>query len=614
MDAGFPQVYHQACLPYCYYDKYSRKVILRLVLSGEADAVSLIYGDPFCCTRTGKTYRWQYQETALEKQLSGEAAGPAVWQAALELPLRRRLKYGFRIKAGPGDYYFSENGLEPYTLERAVKNYNQFFFPFIHEVDAPSAPEWVQDTVWYQIFPERFCNGDPSLSPPGTADWERGKPETANFFGGDLPGIRQKLGYLRDLGITGIFLNPVFKAPSNHKYDTEDYFTIDEHFGTLEDLKGLVEDAHALGIRVILDGVFNHIGERHPFWQDVLKNQEKSVYRNYFHIHSFPVKDRYSNPEKIPFDAFAMSSRMPKWNTENPQARRYLLDAAVYWIRECGIDGWRLDVSDEVSFDFWRAFAGEVRAAKQDLYILGEMWHDASNWLNPGYFNAVMNYPAGFAIADFFLRKTIGPGEFTRRIFQTLGRYSDLHNRLAFNLLDSHDTPRALTLAGGDKPALRNAFTLLFLLPGSPCLYYGTEMGLTGSGDPECRKPMIWGENRRDRELLSFFRDLVAFRKKHIALINSCTMRYEAENGVSRWIIGGGENTLRAVYTGENPVEAAGEAGQYVFSAAPLNNGEIPPFTLAVFHNCCPKTSDLGQQSYLREDMIFDRSVMSSLH
>ncbi|MDR2177883.1 MAG: glycoside hydrolase family 13 protein [Treponema sp.] len=584
MEAEGPRVYHRADLPDCYYDTHDKKVIIRLNAACDVDSVSLVYGDPFEHVKAADTYRWQYREASAEKRLCGKGILPAVWCAALELPRRRRLKYGFRIKTGTGEYYFSENGLEPYSEEAATRTFNHFFFPFIHSVDAPEAPSWVAGTVWYQIFPERFCNGNPALSPPGTADWERDAPGPANFFGGDLPGIRQKLDYLADLGITGIFLNPVFKAPSNHKYDTEDYFTVDEHFGTLEDLKGLTADAHARGIRVMLDAVFNHAGERHPFWQDVLKNQEQSVYREYFHIKSFPVKERYRDPDKMPFDTFALDSRMPKWNTENPQARRYLLDAAVYWIRECNIDGWRLDVSDEVSFDFWRDFAGKVRAVKPELYIVGEMWHDASNWINPGYFNAPMNYPLGFAIAGFFLRKTTGPGEFTGRLFRALSRYSDFHNRLAFNLLDSHDTPRTLTVAGGDKPALRNAFTMLFLLPGSPCLYYGTEVGMTGGGDPECRKPMIWDEKRQDRELPAFFRDLIAFRKEHIALINSCTMRYEAEGGVSRWIIGGGENALRAVYTGENPVKASGETGECVFSAAPVINGEIPPFTLAVFH------------------------------
>jgi glycosidase len=212
------------------------------------------------------------------------------------------------------------------------------------------------------------------------------------------------------------------------------------------------------------------------------------------------------------------------------------------------------------------------------------MWHDASNWLNPGHFNAAMNYPLGFAVIDFFLRKTVNAITFTGRLTAALSRYSDLHTRVAFNLLDSHDTSRALTAANGDKRALRNAFTMLFLLPGSPCIFYGTEIGMEGKGDADSRRPMIWDEKRQDRELLSFFRDLIAFRKKYIAIINSCTMRYESENGVFRWIIGGGESALRAVYTGEKPVEAGGEAGKCVFSAAPVHNGEIPPFTLAVFY------------------------------
>jgi glycosidase len=555
------------------------------------ELVSVIYGDPFAYAKTrgpaGTEYCWQFEETSLEKQLSCGGAGPVVWRAKLALPRRRRLKYGFRLRAAGEDYYFSENGLTAYSREAAVRNYNHFFFPFIHEVDAPRVPSWVPDTVWYQIFPERFYNGDPSLSPPKTEDWERGKPGHANFFGGDLPGIRQRLGYLRDLGITGIFLNPVFKAPSNHKYDTEDYFAIDGHFGGPEDLKGLVEDAHALGIRVMLDGVFNHTGEKHPFWQDVLKHQGKSVYRDYFHIHRFPVKERYPDPEKMSFDTFALDPRMPKWNTENPQARRYLLDAAVYWIRECNIDGWRLDVSDEVSLDFWRAFAEETRAVKEDLYLVGEMWHDASNWINPGYFNAVMNYPLGFAVADFFARKTIGAEEFTRRLFRVLSRYSDLHNSLAFNLLDSHDTARILTAAGGDKLALRNAFTMLFLLPGSPCLYYGTEVGMAGGGDPECRGPMVWQEERQDRELLAFFKALIALRGEHRGLIKEGAMSYGTRQGAACWEIRREGRGLAAVYAGDRALDSGElekELGRPVLCTGQITEGNIPPRSMAVYY------------------------------
>jgi glycosidase len=337
----------------------------------------------------------------------------------------------------------------------------------------------------------------------------------------------------------------------------------------------------------MLDAVFNHIGQRHPFWQDVLKNQEKSVYREYFHIKSFPVKDRYRDPEKMPFDTFAMSAQMPKWNTENPQVRRYLLNAAVYWIRECDIDGWRLDVADEVSFDIWRAFAGEVRAVKPDFYIVGEMWHDASNWINPGYFNTPMNYPLGFGIADFFLRKTIGPVEFNERLFRALLRYSDFHNRLAFNLLDSHDTPRVLTAAGGDKLALRNAFTLLFLLPGSPCLYYGTELGMSGDGDPECRKPMVWDEKQQDRELLAFFKRLIKLRYKHLGLINHGVMTYRPFEGADSWELGDRKKTITVVYTGTEPLEAAvceKHLGRNILYTDHLIQGIIPPHSAAVYY------------------------------
>ncbi|MDR0709808.1 MAG: glycoside hydrolase family 13 protein [Spirochaetaceae bacterium] len=591
MELNVPFAEHYASLPYCYYDRYQEKVILRLVSSADVIHVTVIYGDPFETEKSGgfsdSSWVWRHERAALEGQYRDAAR--IVWRTGLKMPRRRRMKYGFVLETAEGAFYFAEKeGIAPYTGDSIKDNFNFFFFPFIHEVDAPSVPEWAPDTVWYQIFPERFYNGDPSISPEETSGWETGKPEHYNFFGGDLAGIRQKLGHLKELGVNGIYLTPVFSAPSNHKYDTTDYFTVDSHFGTKDDLKALVAEAHRAGIRVMLDAVFNHIGASHPFWQNVLKNQEKSAYRDYFHIHSFPVREKYRDRFGINYDTFAFVANMPKWNTENSQARKYLIDAAVYWIKECDIDAWRLDVSDEVSLDFWREFSRSVREAKADCYVLGEMWHDASNWLNPGYFSAAMNYPLGFAVTDFFLKKTsdrkAGAFAFTGKLTAALSRYSELHTRAAFNLLDSHDTPRALTVAKGDKLALRNAFTMLFLLPGSPCIFYGTEIGMEGENDTDSRRPMIWDEKRQDRELLAFFRDLIAFRKDNIAIINSCSMRYEAEKGVSRWIIGAGENTLRAVYTGEKPVEAGGETGECVLSAAPINNGKIPPFTLAVFY------------------------------
>jgi glycosidase len=589
MEAGFPCVCHRAALPYCYYDRYQQKVVLRLVSSGDVESVEIIYGDPHDFTReqNREDFVWRHEESSLQKQLSG--GGQIVWRIELALPYWRRLKYGFRIGAGGEKYYFSDNGLMKFGPETLREVFNYFFFPYIHEVDAPSVPQWVKDTVWYQIFPERFCNGNPSISPEKTADWENDRPGHTSFFGGDIPGIIQKLGHLKDLGVTGIFLTPVFKSPSTHKYDTEDYFTIDEHFGDMQDLRDLTQKAHALGIRVMLDAVFNHIGDTHPFWQDVLKNQEKSAYRDYFHIREFPVKSRYTDTRRMGYDTFGFTSRMPKWNTENPEARKYLLEAAEYWIRECDIDGWRLDVSNEVSFDFWAAFVRRVRSVKDDFYILGEMWHDASSWINGGYFTAAMNYPLGFAITDFFLKKKIDAGAFTERMFRALSRYGDLHNQAAFNLLDSHDTKRVLTLAGGNREAVKNAFTLLFLLPGSPCIYYGTEIGMPGGdGDPDNRGPMIWDEKKQDRELFAFFKKLIAVRYEYPEIISQGKITYKKAMGLDCWEFSGGSGRLSAVYTGELSADSDSLEriyGRGILFTGQITKGSIPPQTVAVYYS-----------------------------
>jgi glycosidase len=586
MKKNVPLARHQAALPYCYYDKARDRVVICLAVSGRVEKVSILYGDPHVYAPRAEDpdapWAWQYAEAALGRRYAG--MDESSWMIELALPPWRRLKYAFVIESGKKKYYYSEKGLVPYKSEYARETFNHFFFPYAHAVDAPEVPAWAAETVWYQIFPDRFYRGGSAVPPEKPADWEKDEPAVNNFFGGDLSGVRQKLDYLADLGINGIYLTPVFSAPSNHKYDTRDYFSIDEHFGDLEEMKSLVREAHSRGIRVMLDAVFNHIGETHPFWQDVLKNQEASPYRDYFHVRRFPLRKDSPDRKDLDFETFAFERRMPKWNTENPEARRYLLDAALYWIRNCDIDAWRLDVANEVSFDFWGEFSREVRAAKKDFYILGEMWHDASSWINGGYFSSAMNYPLGFALIDYFLKKTIGPEELTSRLAGALCRYSPLHTQAAFNLLDSHDTARVLTLAGGDKLAVRNAFTLLMLLPGSPCLYYGTEIGMAGGGDPQNRRPMIWDETRQDRGMRDFFKALIALRKERLALIRAGGLSFRRLGSARCWELAGGGMTL--VQAGKKPVPAkfARRFGRRIFlSAGEDAAGGVPPGALGVF-------------------------------
>jgi len=277
---------------------------------------------------------------------------------------------------------------------------------------------------------------------------------------------------------------------------------------------------------------------------------------------------------------------MPKWNTENPALRAYLLKAALKWIRECGIDAWRLDVANEVSLDFWREFAQAVRAEKKDFYIVGEIWHDASPWLDAGLFDAAMNYPLTFAINEFLLRRTCGAREFNTRLGDVLSRYSGLHNRMTFNLLDTHDTERALTIAGGDTLALRNAFLMLFFLPGSPCIYYGDEVGLEGGRDPFCRKPMIWDEEKQDRSLLRFFRALIAWRRRHAWALNTRAFRFLEEGNARLWERpgSGSEAPLTLLYAEDGPVDIQRLGlGEPALVTSEAEGNILPQRTMAVF-------------------------------
>jgi 1,4-alpha-glucan branching enzyme len=259
-------VLHRPELPWCYYDRERNRIILRLLAPGEVKAAFLVYGDPYdnALDRDG-VRRWKTAEAAMTRQYAGAGPG-SVWRIEAEVPPRRRLMYRFRLETPEGILHVSSGGAVPEETnpfeDREDSYFDHFFYPFVHEADSPQLPPWVKETVWYQIFPDRFYRGSAAPSPAGCADWDRDAPGHRNFFGGDLPGITEKLGYLRNLGINGLYLTPVFKAPSNHKYDTEDYYRVDEHFGSAEDLKRLAGEAHALGMRVMLDAVFNHAGER----------------------------------------------------------------------------------------------------------------------------------------------------------------------------------------------------------------------------------------------------------------------------------------------------------------------------------------------------------------
>lgn len=501
----YAAIHHQPFSTDAYsYDGRTVHIKIR-TKKNDADHIRVIWGDPYWYNDG----RWLANEQPMKKIAATDVHD--YWFAEVVPPFRR-LQYAFVITDDHEDIFFGSSGVCSYN-EKTLETIHYYFkFPFVHEADTFQAPEWVKSTVWYQIFPERFANGREDLSPKNALPWGSTDPDVNDFFGGDLQGIVDKLDYLEDLGVNGIYLTPIFSAPSNHKYDTLDYFSIDPHFGDPELFRTLVSQLHQRGMRIMLDAVFNHIGSASPQWQDVVKNGAQSRYKDWFHIHSFPVREDN-------YDRFAFTADMPKLNTANPEVQKYLLDIALYWIREFDIDGWRLDVANEVDHVFWKTFRKAVSAEKPDVYILGEIWHSAEPWLRGDEFHAVMNYPFTEPMIEYFADQTIPASRMAHRVNAHLMNGMKQANEVMFNLLDSHDTKRLLTRCGNDEKKARALLAFMFAQTGSPCIYYGTEIGLDGENDPLCRKCMVWEKEKQNQDMLRFMKRLIALRKQENTLL-----------------------------------------------------------------------------------------------
>lgn len=418
-----------------------------------------------------------------------------------------RLAYIFQIENENQIYYFSEDGLtETYNFEEGF--YDFFQLPYINANDVMPMVDWMKQATFYQIFVDRFYMGNRAKDTSYiNMKWED-KPTPKSFAGGDIRGITEKLDYLMELGITAIYLTPIFQSLSNHKYDTIDYMTIDPQFGTKEDFAGLVKEAHARGIRVVLDAVFNHCSMQMRQFADVLEKGKNSRYYNWFVIcGDFP------NPEKCNYECFAACNYMPKLNTANEEVQDFLIQIALYWLKEFDIDGWRLDVSDEISHGFWRKFRQAVKREKADAVIIGENWHDAYPYLQGDQYDSIMNYAFTKACLDYFARGTFDAAQMAEKLNANLMRNTEQVNRMMLNLLDSHDTHRFFTEVKKDKDKLVAAVALTIVFPGAPCIYYGTEICMEGGYDPDSRRGFCWDETAWDKEVHTKIKELIHLRE-----------------------------------------------------------------------------------------------------
>lgn len=369
-------------------------------------------------------------------------------------------------------------------------------------------PAWVADAVVYHIFPERFRNGDPSNDPRDVRPWGE-RPSGGSYHGGDLRGITESLGHLADLGVTALYLNPIHPGGSNHKYNPSDYFTVASHFGTLDDFRALVQAAHARKMKVILDGVFHHTGEQFAGFQDAVARGPASPYWTWYTFHGHPVRMDPPN-----YETWSGHHGQPKLNYANPEVRAFVKRVALHWIQELGVDGWRLDVAESVPHDFWVEFREAVKAAAPDAVILGEIWPDAQRWLGGDQFDSVTNYPLWNTLRDVIATRSAGPQALLDRFRQQQELYRAPVVASLFNLAGSHDTDRFVTLCGGDVARSRLAYALLFTIPGAPMIYYGDEVGLEGSKDPDNRRCFPWDELEARGETLAWFKRLGQVRRE----------------------------------------------------------------------------------------------------
>lgn len=498
---------------------------------GEAESVRFYYAD-----RAVMTPKLQFAPLPMEKFRTDRYFD--WYEIRLETRFER-IAYYFELQNGVETLFYYG---DCYEMAGTPTRADYFQLPFNHRADRFAAPAWARDAVVYNIFPDSFAAGK-RLAPNGAPPCR----------GGTVRGVTENLDYIASLGFNCIYLNPIFAARSYHRYDTLDYYRIDPHMGAEDDLRDLVRRAHALGIRVILDGVFNHVSSDHPFFRDVLEKGRASRYYSCFY--ALPETPRLPAAGELPgYTCFSYVADMPKTNTADLFLRQYFCDIGAYWVRKFDVDGWRLDVANELDDGFLRAFRASVKAAKSDALIVGEVWENAAHYLGGDMLDSAMNYDFRRYCRRFFAEQTVDAETFDTNVSTLLLRYNENALFAQLNLLDSHDVSRFLSLCGGKTERMELAVLLQMTFPGMPCVFYGDEKGLCGESEPEYRRPMAWDASSPLEEV---YRRMIALRKTHPALRYGSFHTELACGGVYRYSrVWNGTKITVAMNLGAEPVKA----------------------------------------------------------
>ncbi len=525
---------------------------------GEAESCRFYYAD-----RAAMTPELDFSSLPMEKIRSDRYFD--WYEIRLETALER-IAYYFCLFSGTQTLCYYGDCYE-WAGKPARSDY--FQLPFNHRADRLTVPQWTKDAVVYNIFPDSF------------APTAQGPESGSARLGGTIRGITEKLDYISGLGCDCIYLNPIFTAGEYHKYDTLDYYSVDPCMGTNEDLRHLVISAHARHIRVILDGVFNHMSCRHPMFQDVL--QKGSISSCYPCFYQLPEHPALPEAGRLPaYTCFSYVANMPKTNTADPFLRKYFCDVGAYWVREFDIDGWRLDVANELDDGFLRAFRCAVKEVKAEAVIVGEVWENASHYLNGDMLDSAMNYDFRRYCQRFFAEGSVDAQTFDANISTLLYRYKEPALYAQLNLLDSHDVSRFFSLCGEDPDKMELAVLFLMTFPGMPCVFYGDEKGLSGLSEFQYRREMSW----KPHPLEAPYRAFIGLRNTVPAL------RY----GAYKTLLAHGKHYAYARTWGRARITVAMNLG-----AAPM----ISPFSGTVLLKKGSQTGIIGAWEYeIREESI----------
>ncbi len=522
-------VSHRSSYCECYaYDKDN--VIVTLKTAKDVDEAYMVHEDPFI-HQLRRQPEWSGVMTEMRERI--ELEHNYIWRTAVK-PEYKRLQYYFVLISAGEKYFVFENRV--CAEKDAEKCAKQFFkFPWLNPCDVISPPKDASSMVWYQIMPDRFCKSGANDGKYSLMEWGKTvNTHSRDKFGGDLKGVTQRLDYLKDIGVGGIYFTPVFASDTYHRYNTFDYRTIDKELGANEDMAELVKKAHSLGIKVMLDGVFNHCGVEFFAWKDVLENGRKSRYADWFFLNSDDIINGSDNTSDGRFYSFSFWTGMPKLNTNNDEVIKYFSDICLGWVKNWDIDGIRFDVGDEISHKFIREIRRTLKAVKPDIFLLGEVWIDSVEWLDGNEYDSVMNYPFANCLWDFFKDSTLTSRDIMYQLDRCMTMYPKQVTEVLFNFLDTHDTERIFESCGNIDILLQN-IALLVTMPGSPCIYYGTELALKGENKNDNRQCMPWNDidSGAYKDILSKTTELIKLRSRE-PLCSSADMRFICRDDMPR--------------------------------------------------------------------------------